>query len=227
MILAKPGYKIIAGSTNPIKQIEDAARTYYKSESDGKSKAFVRRLINMGHESTIEHTSLTVRFWIDRGVSHELVRHCLASFSRESIRYVDYDGGCEFIIPPWVDLEPGEYEYNKSLTKICGPGYAIPFVTLNPSADGNWLRSMITTAASYKTLRENGWSPQKARSVLPNAIKTEIAVTANAHEWRHILKLHTAKAAHPQMREVMIPLLKELQENIPVLFDDIEPAKNT
>ena len=181
-----------------LKRIEHAGRTCYKSEdriTEGSAKVFVRKLIERGHESVLEHESITVRLVCDRGVSHEIVRHRIASFSQESQRYVRYNGDIEFINP------------------------RMP----NAKAYEAWQKLCERAEETYKELLSYGVQPQQARSVLPNSIKTEVVMTANLREWRHFLKLRTAKAAHPQMRELTVPLLHELQERIPVVFDDIQP----
>ena len=181
-----------------LKRIEKAGRTCYKSEdriTEQSAKGFVRKLIERRHESVLEHESITVRFVCDRGVSHEIVRHRLASYSQESQRYVRYNGDIEFINP------------------------RMP----NAKAYEAWKKLCERAEETYKELLSYGVQPQQARSVLPNSTKTEIVMTANLREWRHFLKLRTAKAAHPQMRELTVPLLKELQERIPVVFDDIQP----
>lgn len=165
------------------------------------------------------------------GNSHELVRHRLASFSQESTRYVSYNKkGMQFIIPPWTKLKEGKYRLVKR--SIFG-------ATLNPPAieyrnkknlveeqqlDKSthiFLFNLLTAEDGYNNLLKQGWKPQEAREVLPNALKTEIVMTANLREWRHIFKLRTAKAAHPQMQEIMRPLLDEFKQRIPVIFDDI------
>ena len=181
-----------------LKRIEKAGRTCYKSEdriTAESAEAFVRMLIERGHESVLEHESITVRFVCDRGVSHEIVRHRLASYSQESQRYVRYNGDIEFINP------------------------RMP----NAKAYAAWQELCERAEETYKELLSYGVQPEQARAVLPNSTKTEIVMTANLREWRHFLKLRTAKAAHPQMRELTVPLLKELQERIPVVFDDIQP----
>lgn len=180
-----------------LKSIEKAGRTCYKSENritEESAKAFVRMLIERGHESVLEHESITVRFVCDRSISHEIVRHRLASYSQESQRYVRYNGDIEFINPHMP----------------------------NAKAYEAWYESCERAEATYKELLSYGVQPQQARSVLPNSTKTEIVMTANLREWRHFLKLRTATAAHPQMRELTVPLLKELQQRIPVVFDDIQ-----
>lgn len=186
-----------------LKRIEKAGRTCYKSEdrtTDESAKAFVRKLIERGHESVLEHESITVRFVCDRGVSHEIVRHRIASFSQESTRYCNYSNdrfGSEltFIKPCFFKEAKGAY---------C-----------------SWYNTMDFAECAYFDMLEDGCTPQEARSVLPNSLKTEVVMTANLREWRHFLKLRTAPAAHPQMRELTVPLLHELQRQIPVIFDDI------
>ena len=188
-----------------LKRIEKAGRTCYKSEdriTDESAESFVRKLIERGHESVLEHESITVRFICDRGVSHEIVRHRLASYSQESTRYCNYSGdrfGYEitFIKPYFLNEVSVAYRL--------------------------WKQAMFVAEKKYFGLLSWGCTPQEARSVLPNSVKTEIVMTANLREWRHFLKLRTAKAAHPQMRELTVPLLHELQERIPVVFDDIQP----
>jgi thymidylate synthase (FAD) len=222
MILIKPYYEIeqTINGEEILKHLEKAARTCYKSEHKigdfENTKKFILALLKRGHESTIEHFSVSVRFIVDRGVTHELVRHRLVAYSQESTRYCSYDkdqfgNQVTFILPPWVKIEPGEYNGDRPLYDIT-----------NDQASGFWFCSMLNAEADYLTISKCGWSPQQARSVLPNSLKTEIVATANLREWRHIFKLRTSIAAHPQMREIMIPLLKEFKEKIPVLFDDIK-----
>jgi thymidylate synthase (FAD) len=157
----------------------------------------VASLIKRGHESVLEHFSFTVRFIVDRGVSHEIVRHRIAAFSQESTRYCNY-------------------------------GHENEITTIRPMfwqmGCGNWLeweQAMLECEKQYLYLLEAGATPQEARSVLPNSLKTELIMTTNLREWRHFFKLRTDTPAHPQMREVTIPLLKELKTKIPVVFDDI------
>ena len=186
-----------------LKHIERIGRVCYKSEdriTDDSAPAFVRMLIERGHEAMIEHYSFSVKFICDRGVSHEIVRHRLASFAQESTRYCNYakDGfGKEIVVikPFFFDDEP---------------------------SFGAWYNNCIRAEDYYMYLINEGASPQEARSVLPNSLKTEIVMTANLREWRHFLRLRTSQAAHPQMREIAVPLLKTLKEQIPVVFDDID-----
>jgi len=223
MRLVKPSFEIKAmmggdfPEDSPLEIIENAGRTCYKSKGNttvNSAEKFVKMITKRGHHSVLEHSALTVKFIIDRGVSHELVRHRLCAFSQESTRYCNYAGGVTFVIPPWVDMQPGSYSGSVD-------GIFIRHCS-NPNAVDNWFDSMICAELTYKELLEQGWTPQQARSILPNSTKTEIVVTANLREWRHIFNLRCSKAAHPQMREIMIPLLKECKKLIPVIFDDIE-----
>lgn len=215
MRLIKPSFEILSlmGMTEDgcyketLKLIELAGRTCYKTEDKITSESaiqFVQKINKLGHESVIEHSAMTVKFICDRGVSHELVRHRLASFSQESTRYCNYKGGVTFVIPPWVNIEEGEY----TTEAYSGP-------------DGRWFASVQLAEYAYQNLLAEGWHPQQARSVLPNSTKTEIVVTANFREWKHILKMRCQAAAHPQMREIMIPLHRKCKEMIPIIFDEI------
>lgn len=187
-----------------LKKIERVARTCYKSEDyikEGSAERLVKSLIDRGHEAMLEHYSFSIKFICDRGVSHEIVRHRVASFAQESTRYCNYS----------------KDKFGNELTfiKPCFWDKYSPCMEL-------WLQATKQDEVKYFELLEMGATPEQARSVLPNSIKTEIVMTANLREWRHFLKLRTAQAAHPQMRELTIPLLKELKEKIPVIFDDIK-----
>lgn len=208
MRIIDPGYEILTpiseGGMEELKMLEKIARVCYKSEShiteDGESaKKLITALIRSGHEAMLEHGIISVKFTVDRGVSHEMVRHRMASFAQESTRYCNYSGdrfGNEltFIKPSFFNIE----EYR------------------------DWKRTMKNIEKHYLKLIEMGAKPEEARSVLPNSLKTEIVVTANYREWRHIFALRTSPKAHPQIREVMIPLMQELREKIPVVFETFE-----
>jgi thymidylate synthase (FAD) len=204
-------------SKEDMKLIEAAGRVCYKSEertTDTSFVDFLEQIVRRGHESVLEHSMLTVRFICDRGVSHELVRHRLASFSQESTRYCNYGSTDEdnitviqpSFLPPFVKYEDVSFaEKEQVYTK-----------------KQHWYNAVNAAELCYKQLLLHGCSPQVARCVLPTCLKTEVVMTANLREWRHILKLRTSKAAHPQMRELMCPLLDDLKASIPVIFDDIE-----
>lgn len=187
-----------------LKQIEQCGRVCYKSEDNiaaGTAEKFVANIIKRGHEAVLEHFSLSVKFTCDRGVSHEIVRHRVASYCQESTRYCNYSNdkfGSEITVIKPLYLEPR---------------------TLGWDA---WFMACQTAEGAYFDLLDWGCSPQEARAVLPNSLKTEIIMTANLREYRHFFKLRCAKAAHPQMREVANMLLEMCKEQIPVVFDDIE-----
>ena len=218
----KASYEILTpiseGGIKELQHIERIGRVCYKSEDyiteDGESaRKFVAMLIRNGHEAMIEHSFLSVKFTVDRGVSHELVRHRIASFAQESTRYCNYakdkfGAECAFI-----DLEPGIMLDNK-MKKMSGEEIALVMA--------EWTSAMEDAERHYMRLLELGATPQIARAVLPNSTKTEITVSANYREWRNFFKLRVPADVHPQMREVTIPLLKELKGMIPVIFDDIE-----
>ena len=210
--------KISECAKEELQMIEKIGRVCYKSEDlimeDGESaKKFVAMLIKNGHEAMLEHSNLSVKFIVDRGISHELVRHRIASFAQESTRYCNYakdkfGSECNFI-----DINPGIKLDNKMKSMETSE---IALVL------EEWEKAMEDAERHYMKMLELGATPQIARSVLPNSTKTEITVSANYREWRNFFKLRIPKTAHPQMREVTIPLLKELKEKIPVIFDDIE-----
>jgi len=215
MELIRPTFEILTpiDGTDILRRIEASGRTCYKSEdriTDDSAPRFVRMVLRRGHESVLEHVSISVRIVCDRGVSHELVRHRLASFSQESTRYCDYGGqDMQFVIPPWLDIQPGVYRDEVLAWN-------------NQCARPMWVYEMRRIELLYRDLRTLGWKPEQSRSILPNSLKTEVVMTCNIREWRHVFRLRTAKAAHPQMREIMIPMLSEFQRLIPVVFDDVE-----
>lgn len=205
MKIVNAGYEILTeiDGDNELKFIEKVGRVCYKSEdniTEGSANGFVKMLIDKGHEAMLEHSCLTVKFIVDRGVSHEIVRHRLFSFAQESTRYCNYSKGkfgneITVIKPCFFEQDSVEYDI--------------------------WENAMLSAEHDYSELLLKGASQQEARTVLPNSLKTEVIVTGNYREWRHFFKLRTAKAAHPQMREVAIPLLEELKSRLAIIFDDI------
>ena len=206
MITIKPRILIPQNAldTQIVSKLERYARVCYKSEdkmSDQGNPDFLKGKIRMGHESIIEHEKATVMLIIDRGVSHELVRHRVgAAYSQESTRYCSYN----------------KDKFGKEITVI--DPY---FFADRPEAYACWQEACRFAEQSYMTMLENGCSAQEARSVLPNSLKTEIVVTYNLREWRHFFRLRCDRAAHPQMRQVAIPLLLYFKEKLPVIFADI------
>lgn len=197
MKILDQSHEILFIQPDILQSIELAGRTCYKSEdkiTKDSAKEFVKRLISNGHDAMLEFGYIAVKFITNRGITHELVRHRLFSFAQESTRYVKYDG-IEVIRPHG---DPNLHMFNK------------------------WETAMLWCESIYTDLLDNGWTPQQARDVLPHALKAEIVVGGNTREWRHALSSRCSKKAHPQMRALMLGLLKELQGKVPVLFDDIK-----
>ena len=195
MKIVQPGFVVedLVNGEEMLRKIEAAGRTCYKSEekiTPQSARVFVKSLIARGHESVLEHEKVTVRVFCDRGVSHEIVRHRIASYSQESTRYCNYGGAVTYVYPDFIlshedmmVLDLLERHYTKRLSE--------------------------------------GLTPQQARYFLPNGLKTEIVCTFNLREWRHFFRLRTAPAAHPQMRQITLPMLEWFKDAIPVVFDDI------
>jgi thymidylate synthase (FAD) len=186
-----------------LKKLEKIARTCYKSEdriTDDSYFYMMKMLLTKKHLSILEHESITVRYITNRAVTHELVRHRLASFAQESQRYVNYsiknDGHISFIKPFFIE------EPDSEAGKI-------------------WIESIKNAENAYKKLIEIGCSPQEARDILPNCAKTEIVITANLREWRYILDLRSQDGVYPPLRDLMKKTIEIFKENIPIIFDDI------
>lgn len=184
-----------------LRRLERCGRVCYKSEdkfTEDSGKGMLKTLIAKNHESVLEHEKLTMLFIIDRGVSHELVRHRMASYSQESTRYCNYS----------------KEKFGREITVID------PFF-LTGEKRTVWEESMKQVEEAYFNLLDLGATPQEARSILPNSLKTEIAVTMNFRSLRNFLSLRCSPAAHPQIREVAIPLLLYLKKKLEPLFADI------
>ena len=192
-----------------LQKLERCGRVCYKSEdkiTEGSAEKFIGMILKSGHESVLEHEKLTVKFICDRGVTHEIVRHRIASYSQESTRYCNYSkdkfgNELTFIRPCfWAD-DSEEYAV--------------------------WKQAMEEIEKTYVKLISLGAKPEEARSILPNSLKTEIVCTMNLREWPHFFRLRTAERAHPQIREISVALLDELKKRIPVIFDDINTSDGT
>lgn len=253
MRIVRAGYEIMTPiqAEDIYRTIEKAGRTCYKSEAlitEDSAEKFVRGLVKRGHEAMLEHESITVRFTVDRGVSHEIVRHRLSSFAQESTRYCNYSQdkfGEEITViePCFFDDIPKEerglcclavgfystWPIRESLENLEGSDEVFEFIssgkiTPRHRAYSRWYDSCCFAETNYFEMLKSGCTPEEARSVLPNSLKTELVMTANLREWRHFLKLRAAGTTgkpHPQMAEVAVPLLKELQQKLPAVFDDI------
>lgn len=208
-LLSPPGYKA------SLRHIERAGRICYLSEPKGDPERFVRNLIRRGHESVLEHVSVSVKIVCSRGISHELVRHRLCSFSQSSTRYVKYADGedrnleMEFICPYWVRWDAVTNRREANLT----------------DSERLWYETAKTAEADYLRLSASGRSPQMARDVLPNSFATRMIMTANIRQWRHVLRLRTSISEtgtpHPDMVALMDLLLGLFYKSLPVFFEDL------
>jgi thymidylate synthase (FAD) len=204
--IANAGYDIITkiDEIEIMKFIEKIGRTCYKSEDKitvHSSTDFIKKIIDRKHDAILEFFDITVKFYCDRGISHEVVRHRIASYAQESTRYCNYN----------------KDKFNKEITVI----YPI-FWTEDSEYYKVWKDACEYAEKAYLKLIELGAKAEQARSVLPTSLKTELNVKMNLREWRHFFTLRTTQMAHPQMREISIPLLIDFKQLIPIIFDDIE-----
>lgn len=202
MRVIEPSFEVV-GTIDPasiMKELELIGRVCYKSEdriTDTSSEKFLTSILKRGHESVVEHRSITVKVICDRGVSHELVRHRIASYTQESTRYCNYSGD----------------KFGNELTFIK------PFYWAEDEKKyGLWLDAMQYIEDCYMKLLGSGATPEEARAILPNCLKTEIVMSMNLREWRHFFKLRASPQAHPQMREIALPLLEYMKNMLPVIF---------
>lgn len=205
MKIINPSIELLWITENSEYQIELAGRTCYKSENHittESAQIFSRKIRKSGHHAMIEHASASFRITTDRGISHEIVRHRLASYAQESTRYCNYSKNkfgnqCTFIEPP----------------------------NLTPSQKIVWEETCSFSEKQYFALLSDGCEPQIARSVLPNCLKTEIVMTANFREWRHFISLRGSKEAHPQIRPIAYNIWSLLMQKAPSIFEDLNPSQ--
>jgi thymidylate synthase (FAD) len=221
MILFDPSFEILRITDDPLQLIEESGRVCYKSDSGRNLESnhfFAAKILRLGHESVLEHAVMSVRVITSRRVSHQWVRHRLASYSQESQRYCDYRGEVAFIRPHWCPNIPlGRFDEKANAPDL--------FTT----QENLWLLGRINDEWEYQQLREAGLAKEDARDCLPNAALTELVATMNFREWRHFFTLRADKKADPEMRRLAIPLLTEVRKRVPVLFDNIlqpEAASN-
>jgi len=203
MKIVKPSVELLWITPNPEQQIETAGRTCYKSEDKitaDSAAEFSRKLRKSGHHAMIEHAVASFKIVTDKGITHEIVRHRLASYAQESTRYCNYSGEkfgneCSFIEPP------GLTTFQRSI----------------------WIPACQYAETRYFALLNTGCSPQIARSVLPHCLKTEIVMMCNFREWRHFITLRGSKAAHPQIRPIAMAIWWALNQFAPSIFEDIKP----
>lgn len=201
MKIEQPSVTLIWSTPNAERVIEESARTCYRSLSEmteDSATNLIRKLVASGHHSVLEHATASFRIVCDRGVTHELVRHRIASFSQESTRYCNYslqrfDHGLSVIQPPIKSEE----------------------------AKRVWERAMLDAEKAYMLMIQYGERPEIARSVLPTGLKSEIVMTCNLREWRLVLSLRLAPTAHPQMREIMEQVSRTLVQTCPHVFEDL------
>lgn len=214
MKIIKAGYEILdeINEKEVMQKIERIARVCYKSENainDGSAEKLIKALIRNKHDAMLEHYSFSVKFIVDRGVSHEIVRHRVASFAQESTRYCNYGGtGLTVIEPCYLSAEKSCDDNARRAAK-----YA------------DWVIACRAAEEAYMNMLNRGATPQEARAVLPTSTKTEIVMTANLREWRHFFRLRACGVTgkpHPQMLEVAVPLLNEMKTLLPVIFGDLE-----
>lgn len=213
MLIVKPEVEVVSMNSyeDILKKLEKIGRVCYKSEdkiTEDSAETFIRNILKRGHESVIEHESITLRITCDRGVTHEIVRHRVASYSQESTRYCNYANdkfGSQISV---IDIATGfSYDLN---TEKDQKKYRI------------WNEAMEYAEKKYFEMLEAGATPQEARSILPNSLKTEIVMTMNLREWRHFIRLRLAGGAHPQMREVTAVIYELFKEKLPVFVENLE-----
>jgi thymidylate synthase (FAD) len=207
--------------------IELCGRQCYQSThkiGPGSSIKFVKNLISSGHHSVLEHINISARIVTNRAISLEIVRHRLNSFSQESTRYCNYSGdrfGNEltYIIPVWISDE--------KITKFdnIDHGYIVPNEILD-DVDYAWYDSLRYFEETYFELLDKGWTPEKAREILPNSLKTELVMTANIRQWRHVLLQRLSPKCHLQMRYLMSIIGEKFLESLPLFFEDIISSKD-
>ncbi len=238
MKIVQPYARILEPETleHALTRIEAAARVSHGSEdaqTDTSAERFVRAVVlQHGDWSVVEHVSASVEFLVDRGITHELVRHRVAAYTQSSTRFINYakemppsfiypkpDTQCQKCLDAYPVVQVSNTGHWVHNTQFDGTGAWARECT-NDSA---WMSAISQAEKSYARLIEDGWRPQEARSVFPNALASKIIATLNLRSWRHVLLMRTSREAHPQMRQVMIPLLAEFQRLVPVLFEDIVP----
>ena len=251
MITIQPEIKILSTESyeDMLRRIEKIGRVCYKSEErigEGTAEKFIAGIIKRGHESVIEHGSITVKVTCDRGVTHEIVRHRIASYSQESTRYCNYSkdkfgnqitfvGSSVYYLNAngameqsgWFQFANGlDYGFANSDGTLITTGFSYDLDDENDRKKYEvWQKAMEAAEQYYFQMLELGAKPEEARSILPNSLKTEIVMTMNLREWRHFIRLRSANAAHPQMRQVSDLILKKFSEKYPLFFRDLAEKK--
>lgn len=221
MNIIEPSYRIVRHTPDIITAIDEAARTCYLSEPKHNTKIeqedFIHRLIAMGHQTPFEYGDIEIEFICNRGVSHEAVRHRVMSPMQESTRYCNYKedgkhGGLNVINPLFFNKE----EAHRTVVSHDNTSKLLNKFDV-------WYECIRVSEWGYNTLLEMGAKPEEARDVLPIALKTKLKMKANVREWWHIFNVRgISKAAHPQIREVMLPALDECKKRWGCLFNHIK-----
>ncbi len=201
MKIVEPTVNLEWITPDALKVLEGAGRICYKSESnitDSSAPSFVQKIIERGHEAVIEHASASFKIITDRGITHEIVRHRIASFCQESTRYCNYSNE----------------KFDNEIAVIEPP-------KMNEASRNAWIRACETAEKEYFIMLESGATPQIARSILPTCLKSEIIMTCNFREWRHFLKLRLAKGAHPQIIQIAQMIKEILISKYPEVFSDL------
>jgi thymidylate synthase (FAD) len=235
MKIVEPYARLLEPETlhDALPRIEAVARVSHRSEDAQTATTtdrFIRAVVlSHGDWSVVEHVDAKVEFYVDRGITHEIVRHRLFSYTQESTRFVNYQKKmpASFIYPLPINCSWCVDDDNPPMKSATGS-----WVHLNiddPQSagvcayDSDWLDSISQAEQSYQRLLATGWPPQLGRSVFPNALASKLVMTGNLRSWRHFFRMRTTKEAHPQMRQVTIPLLAQFQAAVPIIFEDIQP----
>lgn len=221
------GSNLLHDGIGLLQRVEWASRISHRSEdkvTDDSWKRIIQSVvIDHGDWSVTEHASVTADVYVDRGITHEWVRHRIGGYTQESTRFVNYEKKMPpSFIYPQVDVECG-FCLSGHAHEIIGDEWRHDGDERDCAYDTDWLEAIAMAESKYIRLLGKGWRPQEARSVFPNALASRLIVTYNLRSWRHFFIMRTCAEAHPQMRQVTIPLLKEFQEKIPLLYDDITP----
>lgn len=221
MRIISPSIEVLDLSRTGLFAIEDAGRTCYRSEDRKTLESapkFAKMMLDLGHHAMLEFATATVRIVTSRGVTHELVRHRIASYAQESTRYCDYSrekyGGLEFVRPSHIS----EDDISQAIVDMNNNGGYTHSRCPKCSPVVRWFWTMREAEETYAILRRKGWTPEQARGVLPNDLRAEIVVKMNWRQWLHFFKLRTAKDAHPDIRQVAEMILEEFQKVVPEIF---------
>lgn len=209
--LIQAGIAEIIGLEQPddvLRRIEHCGRVSYMTwdkEAPGTASKFVEMIIRLGHESVLEHSSVTVIFVCDRSTAQQLTRHRIASFTMESQRYCNYSND----------------KFGNEITFV-DPEFQIDSAEARAACYKTFEMQMYASEVAYFAMLNLGAKPEDARSVLPNCAACYVAVTANLREWRHIMKLRCEKHAQHNIRRLICELHKVFKNKIPCIVSDIQ-----